>query len=397
VAGFSQAIARVRRAIYICAIVVAMSGIARTAGAESPLEVPAILPLTGANAFAGGGQRTALLVLQGLVNRGGGIGGRSLVFDIHDSQSNSAVAVELTREYVNGRAPVFIGDSSNATCTAIAAQVAQTGPVQFCLSPGLVTKPDGFSFAPGHPATQIAGGVLGYLRERGIKRVALIVATDATGLQMDGYFTDLFARPENRDISLVANERFGPNDLSVSAQIARIKATAAQALISYTSGAPFGTVMHGLIDVGLNVPVITSQGNLSYAFLEQFKPLLPKALLFVSGPLPSEGERVADGPFKSTQLAYLAAFHAAGVKPDFGEAVAWDAGSIIVAALRRLGAHATAEQVREYVHGLHDFPGVQGLYDFRSGDGHGAPMLSMLQWDPVKDAWFIVSGVGARK
>jgi len=396
-AGFSQTKARARLAGCVCLFAVAMSGFAPTAATDAPLEVPAILPLTGGNAFAGSGQRTALLVLQGLVNRGGGIGGRSLVFDIHDSQSSSQVAVELTREYVSGQAPVFIGDSSNATCTAIAAQVAQSGPVQFCLSPGLVTKPDGYSFAPGHPATQIAGGVLGYLRQRGVKRVALIVGTDATGMQMDGYFTDLFARPENRDISLVANERFNPTDLSVAAQITRIKAAGAQAIISYTSGAPFGTVMHGLIDVGVNVPVITSQGNLSYAFLEQFKAVLPKELLFVSGPLPSEGERVPAGPFKSSQLAYLAAFQAAGVKPDFGEAVAWDAGSIIVAALRRLGARATAEQVRQYVRGLHDFPGVQGLYDFRSGDGHGAPMLSMLQWDPAKDAWFIASGVGAHK
>ncbi len=367
------------------------------ATAEPPVVVPVILPVTGGNAFAGSGQRTALALLQELVNRGGGIRGRSIVFDVHDSGSNSQVAVQLLHQYVGPDTPVFIGDSSLATCAAIAAQVQDAGPVDFCLSPGLVTKPNGFSFAPGHPSTQIAAGVLGYLRAKHVKRVALIVATDATGISMDGYFVDVFAKPQNRDLTLVTREHFNPADLSVDAQITRIKAAGAQAIIAYTSGATFGTVLHGLNDVGLNVPVITSQGNLSYAFLEQYKAVLPRELLFVSGPLPSAGEAVPDGPFKSAQLAYLAAFSNTKIKPDFSEAVAWDAGTIIVAALRKLGPQATAEQVRSYVTGLHDFPGVQGMYDFRNGDGHGAPDLSMLQWDPGKNAWFIASGVGARK
>lgn len=380
---------------FLLALVIALSAPVTARAAEPPIDVPVILPLTGGNAFAGSGQRTALALLQELVNRGGGIHGRSIVFDVHDSASNSQVAVQLLHQYVGTEVPVFIGDSSLATCAAIAAQVDATGPVDFCLSPGLVTKPDGFAFAPGHPSTQIAAGVLGYLRSRHIRRVALIVATDATGMSMDQYFVNVFALPKNRDITLVTREHFNPTDLSVDAEVTRIKAAGAQAIIAYTSGTTFGTVLHGLSDVGMNVPVITSQGNLSYAFLEQYKSVLPKELLFVSGPLPSEGEPVPNGPFKSAQLAYLAAFRGTDVKPDFSEAVAWDAGTIIVAALRTLGPHATAEQVRRYVRGLHNFPGVQGMYDFRNGDGHGAPDLSMLQWDPAKNAWFIASGVGA--
>lgn len=388
--------ARVSFAACVCAVAFALGAARPAAAAEAPLQLEVILPLTGSNAFVGNGQRNALEVLQALVNRGGGIGGRSIVFDIHDSQSSPQIAVQMTQQYVTGHVPLFIGDSSLAGCAAIAAQVAQNGPVQFCLSPGLATKPDGYSFAPGHASSQIAGGVLSYLRNRGVKRVALIVGTDATGMSMDAYFSKTFAQPENRDLTLIATEHFNPGDLSVDAQIARIKTAGAQALIAYVSGTPFGTVLRGIANVGLEVPVITSQGNLSYAELGQFKQILPKELLFVSGPLPSEGEPVPDGPFKSTQLAYLAAFRGTGVKPDFGQAVAWDAGSIMVAALRRLGPRASAEDVRRYVRGLHDFPGVQGIYDFRSGDGHGAADLRMLQWDPAKDAWFIVGAGGHR-
>jgi branched-chain amino acid transport system substrate-binding protein len=381
---------------FICAIVVAASSFARAGAVDAPLELQVILPLTGSNSFVGNGQRSALEVLQNLVNRGGGINGRSVRFAIHDSQSSPQIAVQLTQQYVTGQTAMFIGDSSLASCGAIAAQVAENGPVHFCLSPGLVTKPEGFSFAPGHPSSQIAGGVVTYLRARGVRRVALLVGTDATGLQMDAYFTKAFGEPHNSDLSLVAKEHFNPTDLSVAAQITRVKAAGAQGLIAFVSGAPFGTVLRGLNDVGLGVPVITSQGNLNYAELAQFKDLLPKELLFVSGPLPSEGERVPNGPIKSAQLAYLAAFRPTGIKPDFGQAVAWDAGTIMIAALRRLGTQPTADQVRRYVRGLHDFPGVQGIYDFRSGDGHGAADLRILQWDAAKSAWFIVNASGPR-
>src|ERR1700761_2445350 len=167
---------------------------------QAQIVVPVIIPLTGGNAFAGNGQRTALTLLQTLVNRGGGIRGRSIVFDIHDSGSNSRVAVQMANQYVNNGVPLFIGDSSLATCAAISAIIAAKGPVQFCLSPGLQTKPDGYSFAPGHPSRAIVNGIIAYLRDKGLHRAALLVATDATGLQIDQFFSDAFAQQKTKDV-----------------------------------------------------------------------------------------------------------------------------------------------------------------------------------------------------
>ena len=92
---------------------------------QAQIVVPVIIPLTGGNAFAGSGQRTALTLLQALVNRGGGIHGRSVVFDIHDSGSNSRIAVQMANQYVNNGVPLFIGDSSLATCAAIIVSYAR--------------------------------------------------------------------------------------------------------------------------------------------------------------------------------------------------------------------------------------------------------------------------------
>ena len=60
-----------------------------------------------------------------------------------------------------------------------------------------------------------------------------------------------------------------------------------------------------------------------------------------------------------------AALKAHNLKPDNNVATAWDAGFIVVAALRKLGPTATAAQLREYIDNLTDFAGVDGMYDFK--------------------------------
>ena len=45
--------------------------------------------------------------------------------------------------------------------------------------------------------------------------------------------------------------------------------------------------------------------------------------------------------------------------------------NIVVSAFKQLGPDATAAQIRDYITTLHGFGGVNGSYDFRSGDQHG--------------------------
>jgi len=66
----------------------------------------------------------------------------------------------------------------------------------------------------------------------------------------------------------------------VSAQLAHIKATNPQALISYNTGAPFGTVLRGMHDDGIDVPVATSGGNMTYGQMQQYAQFIPSELDF---------------------------------------------------------------------------------------------------------------------
>ena len=60
----------------------------------------------------------------------------------------------------------------------------------------------------------------------------------------------------------------------------------------------------------------------------------------------------------------------------------WDPTMIFVEALRHLGPDPTADQVRDYISHLHGWVGVNGVFDFGGGDQHGIGenAVDMAQW-----------------
>lgn len=102
-------------------------------------------------------------------------------------------------------------------------------------------------------------------------------------------------------------------------------------------------------------------------------------------------------PFLSSHnCAYLALFNAHGIKPDNGNSLAWDPAELVVAALRKIGPSATAEQLRAYLDGVTHYVGINGAYDFRAYPQRGLAeqRVMMVRWDDAKQTWVGVSKPG---
>ncbi len=95
-----------------------------------------ILSETGPFAFLGSEQATALHALEAVVNREGGIRGRSVHFAIVDDQSQPAVAVQLATAIVAKHGPVLLGSTYVAGSLAIAPLVRAAGPGAVLLRAG---------------------------------------------------------------------------------------------------------------------------------------------------------------------------------------------------------------------------------------------------------------------
>jgi branched-chain amino acid transport system substrate-binding protein len=379
----------------LCAALLMASLAPATAADESPFEISVILSLTGPGAFLGTAEAKTLGAVERLVNRTGGIQGHPVHFAITDDQSSPQIAVQLASELKTKGVAVIMGPSYSATCYAVLPLV-KTGPVQYCYTPSVHTTTPSFTFSASVSTKDLAFAGIRWLRLRGLTKLALLVTTDATGQDGENVIREDLAAPENRSVNLVATEHFTPGDISIAAQISRIKASGAQAVIAWVTGTPFGTVLKSASDNALTIPIMTNAGNLSNVQMLQYGSFLPKDLAFTG--FRYQAYKVAGaGPVRDAGRQFISAMSAVGVpNPDGTGQQAWDATLIVVNAFRKLGINATAEQLRAEIAGLHGYAGINGIMDFRDGQQRGLQENAavIVRWNPAKQNWIPVSKPG---
>lgn len=362
--------------------------------AEGPYDFYAILSLTGPAAFLGNGERTTLGAVERYVNATGGIQGRPVHFVIQDDQSNPAVAVQLANQIFAKHIPAFVGPSFGATCTALQPMVSN-GPVMYCLA-NVIHPPNGsFAFSANPSTKDFTAAGFRYLKAKGVRKIALLTSTDASGQDGEAVALEDLKSPEFKDLQLVADEHFAVSDVSVSAQIARIKAAGAQAIDAWTTGTPFGTVLRGVQDGGYDGIVMTNGGNINKNQMEQYAAFIPRQMILTGPPYMRLG--VLPGRVIQARSVFLDTMHQLGIAvPDQTQLIAWDPTLIMIDALRHLGTGATAVQMRDYMEKMHGFAGINGIYDFGRGDQRGIDPLSspIVAWDKAADNFVTISKPG---
>lgn len=377
----------------LCAAILA--AVPSFAPAADPYEINVILPITGAAAFLGKADVNALTVIEQTVNKAGGIRGRQIKFVILDDQTTPAVAVQLLNGVIAKNVPFVLGSTLSAVCSAMG-PLLKDGPVEYCFSPGIKPAPGTYVYSAGAGSIDLIGAIARYARDRGFHKIAELSTTDATGQDADHSIDTVFALPENRSLTMVDREHFNGGDVSVAGQMTKIVAAAPDMLIAWSTGTPFATVLRGVRDAGLDVPIMSTNGNMSYAQLHQYAGFIPKELLFPGLPSLAPGQ-LPNGPLKSAVNRFLEAFKSANAaSPEAGENQVWDATLILLEGLRKYGFDATPTQIRDYVNNLHGYTGVYGTFDFKAipQRGIGADAVIIERWDPVKEAFIGVSRQG---
>ena len=223
--------------------------------------------------------------------------------------------------------------------------------------------------------------------------MALITSTDASGQDARKNIKELLAAPENKEMQLVGEVSFNPTDVSAAAQIQRIKGEQPQALIAWSTGASIGTVFKAIIDAGLEIPVATTDGNMTFAQMRQYAEILPKELYIPSPEWPSEGRTDVPTKVNDAKKQFFAAFEDSGTSPDAASTFAWDPTMLVVHALNQIGPNATADQLRDFLSKLKDYGGINGVYDFVKVPQRGLDENNVVvtRWAASRDTWEIVS------
>lgn len=368
-----------------CAILALVLGaLPLKSSAVDPFDIYVFDSLTGPAAFVGADVQKAFGAVEKVINNKGGINGRPVHFVIQDDATNPQVGVQLMSQAIAKKAQVVVAAVFPPACYSAMALVKDEGPVLYCFASGVRGPVGGYVYSTSFDARDQVARSVSFFNKQGFTKIGLISGTDVGGQDADANLALAFARPENKNLTIVAHEHFNPTDISVAAQLSRIQSSGAQAIICWALGTPLVTVLRGMRDAGMTQPVFVSAANLSYKQMEAYQSVMPSAL-YVTGLPVMFPDLIGDRTVKSAVLQFRDAMKSVGVtKPDVGSAIVWDTAQVIVNAYNKVGLNATAAQLRDAINAS-NYVGIYGKFDYKASPQRGITphWMNVVQWDPT--------------
>jgi len=169
---------------------------------------------------------------------------------------------------------------------------------------------------------------------------------------------------------VVADERYGPQDTDLSAQLTKIRSAQPQAIINWSTGPTQILAVKNWRDLGMeSIPLYQSHGFGSRKNIQLAGPASEGVLLALArvnvGPLLPETDAQ-----KKVIMEYTKAYEERFKEPisSFG-GHAWDAMHLAMAALESVGSDAA--KIRDFIENTRGFVGQHGIFNFSAQDHNG--------------------------
>ena len=130
--------------------------------------------------------------------------------------------------------------------------------------------------------------------------------------------------------------------------------------------------------------------------MKQFGDLVPPAGLYFAGPLFLARDFLR-GTARTGVDAYVKGLDTMGLKPDGISSLGWDAGTVVIDALRHV-PNPTPDTLRAYIDQIHGLGGSAAVFDFRDGSHRGISSTGILiaKWNPQTASFVPVSQPGGK-
>jgi len=366
-----------------------LTSMAQVSAAEkAPYSVGAVFSVTGGASFLGEPERNTVRMVEEWVNAGGGMQGHPLKVIVEDSKSEEAQAVLAVRKLLEkDKVVAIVGPSTTGETMAVVPimEKAQTPLVSCAAALSIVTPKEELDrilssktfempkiqnkwiFKTPQSDTSAVEAIYDHMKKKGISEIAIITVTAGFG---DFGRQELKRVAPSYGISIVADERYGPKDSDMSAQLTKIKGTDAQALVNWSVGPPQVIVTKNWKQLEMKIPLYQSHGfgskrNIELAGGAAEGVLCPLSRLVVA-------EKIQENnPQKPLLMKYKAEYEKR-LKTDvstFG-GHAYDAIYMVVDALKAVGPNKA--KLRDFLEAkIKNWPGTGGVVNMSREDHCG--------------------------
>ncbi len=356
--------------------------------AKTPYVVGVFCSVTGPNAPLGTPERNTMLMLEKKINQKGGVNGHPLKVIIEDDATDNTNAVKSAKKLIEqDQVCAIIGSSGTSqTMAALPISTAAEVPHVSMAAGAAITNPlNKWVFRTAQTDILAIKRLLFYLNQIQIAKIAMIYDRNAFGTS--GRDQLRLLAPSYK-ISIVAEEAFGTRDTNMTAQLTRIKATDAKAIICWGTNPAPAHVAKGVKQLGITIPLFMSHGVANQKFLDMAGAaaegvILPAGKIIVASQLPSSDFR------KKVLLQYEKDYESAYNTPaDTFGGHGWDALEIVIKALQKSGVNRA--QLRQAIENTTNFPGITGIFHFAADNHDGLTNESLGMVQIRKGKWILL-------
>ena len=344
------------------------AALAAGAQAQDKVKIGVLLALSGPASFLGEPEEKSFKLLADQKNAQGGVAGRKIEYVIYDTEGNGTKAVQQFRRLVDSdKVDVVLGPNTTAEALLIKPLATELQVPQLSFSGGeeVTVPPSPWVFQPVPNNRIVARHILGYMQKQGLKRVALLTATDAFGQGGANTVKQLLS---SFGMTLAAAEEFGTRDTDMTPQILKIKTANPDALIVWSVNPGPSIVMRNAKAVGFDKPVFNSNGVASPQFIEQTAGAAEGSYVS-STRLVAPGSLPASDPSKVIVTKLAADYKARwGKEPATFATIPYDALLILETALKNVQGPVSRKAMRDALQNV-TLTGGHGAYRF-SPDNH---------------------------
>jgi branched-chain amino acid transport system substrate-binding protein len=227
-----------KKATLAAALALGLFGIA-----HADLTVGVVLPLTGPASGLGIPMKNQIALWPK------SIAGENLKLVVLDDATDPTTGVKDAQRLVTeDKVDVIIGSAATPVAIPMADVAAESGTVQLAASPaGLPPGKDKWTFRLPQSNDVMAYAVVQHMKSQKVKTIGFLGYTDAYG---ELWLKALTAEAEKNGMKIVATERFGRADTSVTAQVLKLTSANPDAILIVASGSGAGMPQKAVMERG---------------------------------------------------------------------------------------------------------------------------------------------------
>jgi len=381
---------RFLRMVGLCLTVLLVTSMAH--GAE-PIKLGAFFDLTGVSSAIGTPTKLVAEMVTKKINDEGGINGRPLQLVIADDEADPTKAAIIAKKFIESdKVNAIIGPTRTDTGMA-AKPIIEQMKIPTAMTVGgdavIVVPTWKYTFKSPQRTSIAVQKIYGYMKKKGIQKVAIITAADGFG--RDGKNALEKLAPEF-GVKIIAAESFQATDNDMTAQLIKIKAASPEAIICWTIGKAGAIVAKNVKQLAIQPPLFQCHGLPDPIYVQLAGEasdgnMMPSTKLMVADQIPDSD------PQKKVIMEFIRlykdVFHYDRQFPiNTHSGYAWDAIYIVANAMKKVGTDS--EKLREAMENTKGYVGVSGIYNITPEDHNGLGTDSMVMVQISKGQWKLV-------